>query len=422
MAHDIQLRDNGSGNFDISLASAAAASRNLGVLYAVLAAWQIATPAQPPGRLLVPVEAATPVDNPTFGLRRWLPTVLQSWQPGPMPVIPQRFVVQPGAAAADLPFTRHLEPILASWQIATPNPTIRRLLPPGIPGMSIDNPPPSQDTHITEIRGAWEVLPAPIRKGPLSPGIPGQSIDDPPRQRSQQPLSAPPPDVQPPRRLFPIEEAVVVNDPPFGQRSWLPGIVASWNIPGLLPTLPKVLPQEAAVNDPPFGQRSWLPGVINSWDIPAPLPTLPARTPQETAAAVNDPPFGQRAWLPGVVQAWQPEPRPTLRRLLPPIAPPAGTPIALTNAAAAGMYEVEYYLLVQVAQAATTLTFTLYWADEFGATSEASPALSLASAGDHQLGTMPVYLASGDITYLATPSAALTTGRYAIHVRCTALG
>ena len=94
----------------------------------------------------------------------------------------------------------------------------------------------------------------------------------------------------------------------------------------------KLTPSEldVAVNDPPFGQRTWLAGLLRAWQPGPPQPQAPWKlSPSIIAVAEDDPPFGQRLWASAVLQAWQPGPPAAIRARF--VIPPAEVEVLLTT-------------------------------------------------------------------------------------------
>lgn len=98
--------------------------------------------------------------------------------------------------------------------------------------------------------------------------------------------------------------------------------------------------------------------------------------------------------------------------------------VAFTNLSSgtpAGLYRVSYDLETTTASATeTSIQFQLGWTDHIGAVTATGAALSLAATGRDR-GEIPLYLASGNITYAAS-AVGLTNARYALHVRAEYLG
>lgn len=97
--------------------------------------------------------------------------------------------------------------------------------------------------------------------------------------------------------------------------------------------------------------------------------------------------------------------------------------VNLTNSATAGMYLVQYTLLVTTLDAtAGTIQFQVNYTDTLGATNQAGAALALTATG-RQSGEFVVQLASGELSYQTN---LVTVGggaeRYALYVRVMFLG
>ena len=94
----------------------------------------------------------------------------------------------------------------------------------------------------------------------------------------------------------------------------------------------------------------------------------------------------------------------------------------LTNGTAAGFYLVHYVLEDTTADVtAGTVTLVVAWTDDAGATTVSSAALVLTTAG-RTSGTIPIYLASGDVTYSTTHTGLFGTAQYALRMRIVAMG
>jgi hypothetical protein len=156
-------------------------------------------------------------------------------------------------------------------------PYAQRQLSAAIPGQSVDNPVPNQDTllNLLSIVGQWQPPPPqPQQQGKLSPGIPGQSADPPPPRTAQQ-QSFPLPDQAPQQPRFgPPAAAVVVQ----GAFTVAP-ILTAWQPPDPLPTLPRNLapgiPGQSVDNPAPNLGSINLNVIVKAWQPPDPLPTLP---------------------------------------------------------------------------------------------------------------------------------------------------
>jgi len=98
---------------------------------------------------------------------------------------------------------------------------------------------------------------------------------------------------------------------PFS-RAWLPLVLATWTatlVPlwagSFTPTTP---------DNPPFGSRPWLGGVVRSWEPEQPSRQRQRFVPQGSVAAAAQTPYS-RTWLNGVLGAWQQEQQQAQRRL-----------------------------------------------------------------------------------------------------------
>lgn len=109
-----------------------------------------------------------------------------------------------------------------------------------------------------------------------------------------------------PPLLSPQITAVRVDNPPFGTAAaFLAASTAIAWTPG--PPQPQQLPtrQIVSVDNPPGIQSALSASIRSAWDIPAPTPTLNRFVPQVAAVATQQSPFSQ-AWLTTVLTAWQP--------------------------------------------------------------------------------------------------------------------
>lgn len=101
--------------------------------------------------------------------------------------------------------------------------------------------------------------------------------------------------------------------------------------------------------------------------------------------------------------------------------------IGTTNISAAptaGFYEIQFYLECTTAGTAGTVSATFAWTDDIGATSRVSGTLSLSVTG--RLGftdilTLPIYVASGAVSYATTVVGALGSPAYRLRARLVAL-
>jgi len=97
----------------------------------------------------------------------------------------------------------------------------------------------------------------------------------------------------------------------------------------------------------------------------------------------------------------------------------------LTDATAAGLYRINYYLRCTTADVtAGTISVSFTFTDNVGATTDVSTAIVLTSTvgtGRTQ-GTFIQYLASGNIAYLTTLTGIIGTSQYQLRVRSEYLG
>lgn len=298
----------------------------------------------PPSLLIVP--------NPPFvlyGSDAWLNTTIQAWQP-PDP-----------------------QPFTGDWQPLAP-----RKLSPGIPGQSVDSPPPANEGRYPNatpdvIARSWQPPdPPPTLPRNLAPGVPGQSVDNPPLLASRQmPLALDVPWPQPQVKLVPSAPPVTASQPyaPL----WMSSVLSAWQAGDAPPTIPRLLNASflaVPVDNPPFGMLEVYPdqsrdgiyyrqpflrqvrrtgtdigvpfvppvtstfvpyttfwmGAVTAWSIqPDPPPTLPRNlNPQLLAVPVDNPPFGL---LVTVVEPWiGQDPLPTVPRFGIPLGVQANNP------------------------------------------------------------------------------------------------
>jgi len=156
------------------------------------------------GRKLTPDST----DNPPFGGRRLLWTVLAAWQLV-APPLQLRPGIVPEAAAVEAPVlsSRPWFPaVIASWQAEVPASTQRRILPPE---SAPDDPPFGSRPWLGSVLSSW--------------------------QFDLKPEAAP-------RRVVPEEAGPPADDLPFGLRPWLSAVSDYWNQPGPLPARPRLTP------------------------------------------------------------------------------------------------------------------------------------------------------------------------------------
>lgn len=280
----------------------------------IIWSWHVPGPAPTQRPRYVPLTAVSVADDPPFGDpdRRVALQVVQSWllATTSSPVVarlPSPGI--PGWSVDNPPPVKPKPDLRSAWEVAVA-PIVLREPSPGLPGWSVDNPPPAKPEQ--DLRSAWEVPVTPIEARLMSPGIPGMSVDNPPAIASTQSLQlsawpAKPVLVQLTLPAVPQEETAAVDSPPIvGGRQ---DILRGWFQPGPQPTQGRKLPPSVmavAVNDPPFNQRNSLSGILLAWQPAAPTPWVVRYAIQ--GVAVNDPPFTQRRPLPGILAAWQPVP------------------------------------------------------------------------------------------------------------------
>lgn len=102
--------------------------------------------------------------------------------------------------------------------------------------------------------------------------------------------------------------------------------------------------------------------------------------------------------------------------------------IATTNLSSTpptGVYAVEVYLQCTTADlTAGSLTVTIGWTDDVGATTDATAIMGfgLGTTGRTRAVYAPLRVASGDLTYAVAITGSYGTAQYAIHVRTITLG
>ncbi len=94
----------------------------------------------------------------------------------------------------------------------------------------------------------------------------------------------------------------------------------------------------------------------------------------------------------------------------------------LSNTPPAGFYEIQAILEDTTADAlAGIVTVTFAWTDDVGATTDASLTLALTGTGRARV-TIPIYVASGNISYSTAHTGIFGSAAYAIRIRVLALG
>lgn len=374
--------------------------------------WQPPDPPPTLPRSIPPIAAVVVANGPYANL--WLVTVLQSWvpadgaptlprnlspgipgqsvdNPSEPPLgfyinvtddgIPQRARFLPQGARIDNPvpnsdaLSNLMASITASWQPPDPLPVQLKKLAPGIPGLSVDNPPafvrrqvdfpqdaalPQQSRFVPQsavisINGPhanfWMLTvlqswvppdPQPMTPKNMSAGIPGQSVDNPPAALGFGVFIT---DADPlPQQARALPQGVTVSVRQPFSNFWVPSVIQAWQPPDPAPTLPRTVnPSITAVrvDNPPFTHAGRLPwGNLTdwSWVPPDPQPQAPGKlSPGITGSTVNNPPFthyGRLAQTNAIIWQWQPpDPQPVQRGPLPPSLtavrvdnPPFGVP------------------------------------------------------------------------------------------------
>jgi len=271
----------------------------------IVALWQPAAP-QPWIPRHVPPESV-PSDDPPFGAKPQ--PALEHWQvQAPTPVLP-RHIVQPFVAAADdPPFGRRvsLPTILRAWSWRPVGSTSGDSAQPPA---QVDDPPFGASRWQQTAAARWVPRTAvPLWSGALSqPFVP----DDPPfglRTPLWSVLHAWQPG--PPKPWVPryvVQGTVVVADsPPFGlPPDWLPAVLRAWQPgPWGAQSARTVAPGIISIDAPPVGYRPWLALALAAWRPGDPLPTLPRHLVQPAVVAADAPPAGRRP-LASLLAAWQ---------------------------------------------------------------------------------------------------------------------
>lgn len=255
------------------------------------------------------------------------PSIIGSWQfPDPAPTIPRKLSPGiPGQSVDNPPPTfegryPNATPnvIVTLWQPPDPLPTLPGKLSPGIPGQSVDFPPFISewlDQAQGQIVYSWlPPDPQPQQQGKLSPGVPGQSVDNPPgliRQLPPVQLEAPYPQIT----VKQVQPFVAASVQQVFTSVWLNPILASWQPSDLQPTLPRNLPPQLTsvqVDNPPFGL---LVTVVDPWIFTDPLPQVGPKI--IVGARTDNPPFsyvGRSGVTAELVQSWQPPDPPPVQR------------------------------------------------------------------------------------------------------------
>ena len=107
-------------------------------------------------RLLAAI-IAVPSDNPAFGQRQPLLSVLDAWAPGPTDRVYRQFLVQ-GVAVNDPPFTQRnvLDQVLVTWRPFIPPPVYPEKLPASIIAVPENDPPFGVLTPLFGIIRSWQ--------------------------------------------------------------------------------------------------------------------------------------------------------------------------------------------------------------------------------------------------------------------------
>ncbi len=211
---------------------------------------------------------ATP-DNPPFGAKPWVESVVGAWEPDYRFQQQRRFVPQ-GAIAAGVqtPTASALELLIAAWQPTDPPPIQKRL---GVPIPTPDNPPFGAKPWIEGVVLGW----------------------------------VPEPPAPPTRRLIVQEAIAAAAQTPYA--SALEQLIAPWQSPDLVPVQKRLGIPIPTPDDPQFGTKDWVAALRQAWE-PEPYSVQPRRIfPLSTAITVNDPPFGSRPWVSALVRAWEAE-------------------------------------------------------------------------------------------------------------------
>lgn len=260
----------------------------------------------------------------------WLSVVVAAWTPlDAAPVLARN--LSPGIPGVSVdappPSSSEIEQLASvAWPTGWDVPIVKGKLSPGIPGQSVDAPPASSNAGRQLARGGeWPVgWSVPIVKGKASPGIPGQSVDQPPVSSTvgKQRVAEWPAGWAVPLVKASISAAIPGQsvDAPTGLRR--PAI--AWPVDPFNPILPRNLAAGApgqSIDAPPPRRR----GDVTGWDAQPVHPQTAARFVQFTA---DSPPIDGRRWLSGVVSAWAPGAvlLPIQARLVQPFTPSVDNP------------------------------------------------------------------------------------------------
>jgi len=312
----------------------------------ILAAWTVAPILLWQNGFTVPETSANvPLD------REWIYQVRDSWEPIEPPRQARRLIPQGTEVAAEwTPYSRlWLGGVVAQWTQDDPAVRTPRHLAQEA-AAAADSPIPGYRPWLKTALDSW--APAPVliwQNGILVP----DGVDQIPADRSwfhsvRDSWEAQPYSPQGWRSIVQAGAAPATDDPPFGVRPWLSGIVAQWTQGSAEPQARRYVVQvaAAAADAPPTGYRPWLKTALGSWEpapvliwqngvlvpsgvdqIPTSRPWLatvlrewePAEYPAQgwkrivqegVAPQVDDPPFGLRPWRETARAAWEPAPYP----------------------------------------------------------------------------------------------------------------
>ena len=220
---------------------------------------------------LIQEETPAQVDEPPYGLRRWMTTVRQSWEPAPP---------QPQARLPKIVFPLEEPPgfgwtaVEVKWPESNAFWMQRRFVVQPFVEPPVNDPPFGLKPWLNTVLDSWLVT-----------------------WRAQ----SRPPQVQP----FVEPE---VNDPPFGLRPWLPTTLKAWEVTWESQVRPPLVPIPEQADEPPYGLKPWLNSILKSWEVTWVAQARPPQVQPFVEPPVDEPPYGLRRWVTVVRQAWEPPP------------------------------------------------------------------------------------------------------------------
>lgn len=302
--------------------------RGIPILDEILQAWRPAPPAPIlKNKNVVQLEPEPQVDDPPFAAPGLEASLHAAWlQPWSMPQ-QTKYLLQETAEAVDEPsygLKPWLTTILDQWRISWPAQRVRPL--PEAFFEQVDDPPFSGLDLRSTILRAWQPPPSAPQTAKLfvqeeTPPV----VDDPPfsgRDVRSTVLSAwqpAPPQPQVAKPFVQVETPAAVDEPE--SFSWYQVVIDVPESPAYRPhTLRHLLIQEGEppvppqVDEPPYGLRPWLTTVLKTWEVTWSAQNRPKLIQEFIPPPVNEPPYGSRPWLMGVIRAWQPDPPPPHQR------------------------------------------------------------------------------------------------------------